>query len=134
MTFIAPPPLPDIVLDPLVRLALSEDLGRAGDLTLDDLTVSNGKNFVLAGLGTQQDYFDELDEFYSIDEDSLTTPTPTPTSPTNIDYHNPTEMVFNMFGKKSTAAELKATSKFVSGEGLLTYRHLMEPTPKPTHM
>lgn len=30
-----PPPLPDIVLDPIVRLALSEDLGRAGDLTTD---------------------------------------------------------------------------------------------------
>lgn len=30
-----PPPLPDIILEPLVRLALSEDLGRAGDLTTD---------------------------------------------------------------------------------------------------
>ena len=30
-----PPPLPDIVLDPIVRLALAEDLGRAGDLTTD---------------------------------------------------------------------------------------------------
>lgn len=30
-----PPPLPDIVLDPIVRLALAEDLGRAGDLTSD---------------------------------------------------------------------------------------------------
>ena len=30
-----PPPLPDIILDPLVRLALAEDLGRAGDLTTD---------------------------------------------------------------------------------------------------
>jgi len=27
------------------------------------LTTSNGKNFVLSGLGEQQDYFDELDEF-----------------------------------------------------------------------
>lgn len=35
MTFIAPPPLPDIVLEPIVRLALAEDLGRAGDLTTD---------------------------------------------------------------------------------------------------
>ena len=35
MSFIAPPPLPDIVLDPIVRLALAEDLGRAGDLTTD---------------------------------------------------------------------------------------------------
>ncbi len=32
---IAPPPLPDIILDPIVRLALAEDLGRAGDLTTD---------------------------------------------------------------------------------------------------
>lgn len=30
-----PPPLPDIVLEPIVRLALAEDLGRAGDLTTD---------------------------------------------------------------------------------------------------
>ena len=29
------------------------------------LNTSNGKNFVLAGLGAQQDYFDELDEFVS---------------------------------------------------------------------
>lgn len=32
---IAPPPLPALVLDPIVRLALAEDLGRAGDLTTD---------------------------------------------------------------------------------------------------
>ena len=30
-----PPPLPDLILDPIVRLALTEDLGRAGDLTTD---------------------------------------------------------------------------------------------------
>ena len=30
-----PPPLPAIILDPIVRLALTEDLGRAGDLTTD---------------------------------------------------------------------------------------------------
>ena len=30
-----PPPLPGVILDPLVRLALAEDLGRAGDLTTD---------------------------------------------------------------------------------------------------
>ncbi len=35
MTFIAPPPLSGIILDPIVRLALAEDLGRAGDLTTD---------------------------------------------------------------------------------------------------
>lgn len=30
-----PPPLPEIILDPIVRLTLAEDLGRAGDLTTD---------------------------------------------------------------------------------------------------
>ena len=29
------PPLPDVVIEPLVRLALSEDLGRGGDITTD---------------------------------------------------------------------------------------------------
>lgn len=29
------PPLPDIVIEPLVRLALAEDFGRAGDITTD---------------------------------------------------------------------------------------------------
>lgn len=37
----APPPLPDLVLDPIVRLALTEDLGRAGDLTTD-ATIPSG--------------------------------------------------------------------------------------------
>ncbi|MGH1420227.1 MAG: carboxylating nicotinate-nucleotide diphosphorylase [Hyphomonas sp.] len=32
---LTPPPLPAIILDPIVRLALAEDLGRAGDLTTD---------------------------------------------------------------------------------------------------
>ncbi|MEL7547123.1 MAG: carboxylating nicotinate-nucleotide diphosphorylase [Pseudomonadota bacterium] len=40
-----PPPLPDIVLDPIVRLALSEDLGRAGDLTTD-ATIAPGTQIV----------------------------------------------------------------------------------------
>ncbi|MEO1028623.1 MAG: carboxylating nicotinate-nucleotide diphosphorylase [Pseudomonadota bacterium] len=35
MSDLAPPPLPDIILDPITRLALAEDLGRAGDLTTD---------------------------------------------------------------------------------------------------
>lgn len=35
MNHTAPPPLPDVILDPIVRLALTEDLGRAGDLTTD---------------------------------------------------------------------------------------------------
>ena len=30
-----PPPLPAIIIDPIVKLALTEDLGRAGDLTTD---------------------------------------------------------------------------------------------------
>lgn len=32
---LAVPPLPDVMLEPLVRAALLEDLGRAGDLTTD---------------------------------------------------------------------------------------------------
>ena len=36
-----PPPLPAIILDPIVRLALAEDLGRAGDLTTD-ATIASG--------------------------------------------------------------------------------------------
>jgi len=35
MTDTNPPPLPAIILDPIVRLALAEDLGRAGDITTD---------------------------------------------------------------------------------------------------
>lgn len=31
------PPLPDVMLEPLVRMALLEDLGRAGDLTTDSI-------------------------------------------------------------------------------------------------
>lgn len=40
-----PPPLPGIILDPLVRLALAEDLGRAGDLTTD-ATIPMGTQMV----------------------------------------------------------------------------------------
>ncbi|HEX5006928.1 MAG TPA: nicotinate-nucleotide diphosphorylase (carboxylating), partial [Hyphomonadaceae bacterium] len=29
------PPLPDLIIEPLVRLALAEDLGRGGDITTD---------------------------------------------------------------------------------------------------
>ncbi|MEO0467307.1 MAG: carboxylating nicotinate-nucleotide diphosphorylase [Pseudomonadota bacterium] len=36
-----PPPLSPIILDPIVRLALAEDLGRAGDLT-SDATLTGG--------------------------------------------------------------------------------------------
>lgn len=34
---LASPPLPDVIIEPLVRLALTEDLGRAGDITTDAL-------------------------------------------------------------------------------------------------
>jgi nicotinate-nucleotide pyrophosphorylase (carboxylating) len=37
------PPLPAIILDPICRLALAEDLGRAGDLTTD-ATITPGTN------------------------------------------------------------------------------------------
>jgi nicotinate-nucleotide pyrophosphorylase (carboxylating) len=54
-----PPPLPDIILDPIVRLALAEDLGRAGDLTTDatisprtdmSVVIAARKTGVVAGL------------------------------------------------------------------------------------
>ncbi|WP_018146642.1 carboxylating nicotinate-nucleotide diphosphorylase [Henriciella marina] len=54
-----PPPLPDLILDPIVRLALTEDLGRAGDLTTDATiapgtemraTINARKPGILAGM------------------------------------------------------------------------------------
>ncbi|KCZ54951.1 nicotinate-nucleotide pyrophosphorylase [Hyphomonas beringensis] len=54
-----PPPLPSIILDPIVRLALAEDLGRAGDLTTDatiapdtqlNVVIAARKPGVIAGL------------------------------------------------------------------------------------
>ncbi|MCA8901962.1 MAG: carboxylating nicotinate-nucleotide diphosphorylase [Hyphomonas sp.] len=56
---LVPPPLPDIILDPIVRLALAEDLGRAGDLTTDatiapgtemKVVIATRKPGVIAGL------------------------------------------------------------------------------------
>ncbi len=53
------PPLPGVILDPIVRLALTEDLGRAGDLTTDatipigtqmSAVIAARKPGVLAGL------------------------------------------------------------------------------------
>ena len=35
------PPLPDLMLEPLVRSALLEDLGRAGDLTTDAVSYTH---------------------------------------------------------------------------------------------
>ncbi len=37
------PPLPDVMLDPLVRAALLEDLGRAGDLTTDAIVPADAR-------------------------------------------------------------------------------------------
>lgn len=37
------PPLPDLMLEPLVRAALMEDLGRAGDLTTDSIVPADAK-------------------------------------------------------------------------------------------
>ena len=53
------PPLPDVMLEPLVRMALLEDLGRAGDLTTDTIVPADAtdelrlvarQDGVLAGL------------------------------------------------------------------------------------
>jgi len=53
------PPLPDVMLEPLVRMALLEDLGRAGDLTTDTIvpaaagarmTIRGRQPGVLAGM------------------------------------------------------------------------------------
>lgn len=37
------PPLPDVILEPLVRLALTEDLGRGGDITSDAVIPAEAK-------------------------------------------------------------------------------------------
>ena len=37
------PPLPDIILEPVVRLALSEDLGRGGDITTDAIIPASSR-------------------------------------------------------------------------------------------
>ena len=38
------PPLPDVMLEPLVRMALLEDLGRAGDLTTDTIVPADARD------------------------------------------------------------------------------------------
>ena len=38
------PPLPDVMLEPLVRMALLEDLGRAGDLTTDTIVPAGARD------------------------------------------------------------------------------------------
>ena len=43
-----PPPLPEIVIEPIVKLALAEDLGRAGDVTSDAIVpLRENARFVL---------------------------------------------------------------------------------------
>ena len=64
------PPLPDVMLEPLVRMALLEDLGRAGDLTTDTIVPADAKDSlrlvarqegVLAGLDLARLAFHLLD-------------------------------------------------------------------------
>lgn len=64
------PPLPDLMLEPLVRAALLEDLGRAGDLTTDaivpadaraELRLVSRQDGVLAGLDLARLAFRALD-------------------------------------------------------------------------
>ncbi len=63
-------PLPDVMLEPLVRMALLEDLGRAGDLTTDTIVPADAKDSlrlvarqegVLAGLDLARLAFHLLD-------------------------------------------------------------------------
>ena len=74
---VLPPPLPGIVLDPIVRLALSEDLGRAGDLTTD-ATIKPGtqltahirarKHGILAGMDAAAHALKLVDETVSFEQ------------------------------------------------------------------
>lgn len=74
---VLPPPLPGIVLDPIVRLALSEDLGRAGDLTTD-ATIKPGtqltahirarKHGILAGMDAAAHALKLVDDTVSFEQ------------------------------------------------------------------
>jgi nicotinate-nucleotide pyrophosphorylase (carboxylating) len=64
------PPLPDVMLEPIVRMALLEDLGRAGDLTTDAIVPADARATlrlvareagVLAGLDLARLAFGALD-------------------------------------------------------------------------
>ena len=78
MTHIPPPPLPGIILDPIVRLALAEDLGRAGDLTTD-ATIKPGTQLtahirarrtgVLAGMDAATHALKLVDDTVIFDQD-----------------------------------------------------------------
>lgn len=70
------PPLPDVMLEPLVRMALLEDLGRAGDLTTDTIvpaaararmTVRARQQGVVAGLDLARLTFATLDPAVTIE-------------------------------------------------------------------
>lgn len=77
MMSVAPPPLPSIILDPIVRLALSEDLGRAGDLTTD-ATIEPGtqltahiqarKTGILAGMDAAAYALKLVDDCVALDQ------------------------------------------------------------------
>ena len=43
------PSLPDVMLEPLVRMALLEDLGRAGDLTTDTIVPAEARDELRSG-------------------------------------------------------------------------------------
>ena len=43
------PPLPDVVIEPLVRLALTEDFGRGGDITTDAVIPSDARMRAVVG-------------------------------------------------------------------------------------
>ncbi len=79
-----PPPLPPLIFEQLVRCALEEDLGRAGDITTDaiiDIGAVSEAAFiarekgVIAGLGVVKSVFQILDnkaEFNRLIEDGTT--------------------------------------------------------------
>lgn len=71
-----PPPLPAVILDPIVRLALTEDLGRAGDLTSDatlpmgqriSAVIRSRQSGVIAGLDAAAHALNLIDPAASLD-------------------------------------------------------------------
>ncbi len=71
-----PPPLPSVVLEPIVRLALSEDLGRAGDLTTDAILpptaqitahITSRRHGILAGLDAARQALTLIDSTVQLD-------------------------------------------------------------------
>ncbi|HAA91798.1 MAG TPA: carboxylating nicotinate-nucleotide diphosphorylase [Rhodospirillaceae bacterium] len=73
----APSPLPTLLLEPLVRQALEEDLGRAGDITTDAIISSSDsgdarfvarKQGIIAGLDVAQACFRLIDSNVTFDK------------------------------------------------------------------